>query len=172
MRVPRLSQDLLKLRCPGPRCDRGRVSEKRRGEEGGDVGHPWARYRDHQPIGGQSATGASTFNNRYGVAHKPTTAPLVHSQRPSFWQPSRIISPGRTPCPAADHSRATSTEPHGSATTSAPPVAVRVPTRSRGAPEDVQQGHGRHRAVLEDLRAQVGARRQETKYGSITSRRA
>ena len=114
------------------------------------MGHPWARYRDHQPIGGQSATGASTFNNRYGVAHKPTTAPLVHSQRPSFWQPSRIISPGRTPCPAADHSRATSTEPHGSATTRELPVAAPSPTASGScavrrtsrawAPRDVFRG--------------------------------
>jgi len=139
-----LSQDLLKLRCPGPRCDRGRVSEKRRGRRGRRCGHPWARYRDHQPIGGQSATGASTFNNRYGVAHKRRRLRLCTARGRPSGNPRVSSHQGgrhaRRRSLASNLYRAARLSNNARAGQSRP----RRLRQAGRAPQDVKQEHGRH----------------------------
>ena len=44
-------------------------------KEDGDTGQSWARHRDRQPIGGQSATDGGGGSNPYGVDAILTPAP-------------------------------------------------------------------------------------------------
>ena len=70
------------------------IEKRRRQEEGGpgggeagrDEGHPWARHRDHQAIGGQSATDGGGGSNPYGADAilTPASARILYGLYPPF----------------------------------------------------------------------------------------